>query len=188
LVPHSQPRFKVFTDKEAQQSLVHISFKMENVPVSTFEEYVDRLREDLFHTAMNSRFFRMGRRQDPPFYNAQVKIVLVVYADVPALCVDSTCLILSTCILATVRQAGPLDGKGQLCLCRLAQNRSLQPLGALCSQRSPRRITPCVPWRYFYLQRLHGHCFIENCAIDPQSVMCMLHKSLSNVQWSLQSR
>lgn len=165
-MPHSQPRFKVFTDKEAQQSLVHISFKMENVPVSTFKEYVDRLREDLFHTAMNSRFFRMGRRQDPPFYNAQVKIVLFLNADVPALGVDNMCLVLSTCILISLQRAGPLVGKGQLCLCRLEPNRSLQPLGALCSQQLPRRITPCVPWRYFLLERLHGHCFSDNCAID----------------------
>lgn len=71
-MPHNQPRFKVFIDKEAQQSLVHVSFKTETAPVATPAQYLSSLREDLFHTAMNSRFFRIGRRQNPPFYNAQV--------------------------------------------------------------------------------------------------------------------
>lgn len=73
LVPHEKPRFKVFIDKEAQQSLVHVSFKTATAPVTTPLEYLSSLREDLFHTAMNARFFRIGRHQDPPFYNAQVQ-------------------------------------------------------------------------------------------------------------------
>lgn len=74
LAPHDQPRFKVFIDKEAQQSLLHVSFKMDTENVTTPAEYLCSMREDLFQTAMNSRFFRIGRRPDPPFYNAQVKI------------------------------------------------------------------------------------------------------------------
>ncbi|BDA41495.1 probable zinc protease PqqL [Coccomyxa sp. Obi] len=72
LAPHNQPRFKVFIDKEAQQSLLHVSFKMDTENVTTPAEYLCSLREDLFQTAMNSRFFRIGRRPDPPFYNAQI--------------------------------------------------------------------------------------------------------------------
>lgn len=74
LAPHDQPRFKVFIDKEAQQSLLHVSFKVDTENVTTPAEYLCSMREDLFQTAMNSRFFRIGRRPDPPFYNAQVQM------------------------------------------------------------------------------------------------------------------
>jgi hypothetical protein len=71
-VPHAAPRFRAFTDAEAQQSLVHLSFKHPTPPVKTPREYLDYLKESLFQVAFNARLFRLGRRQDPPFFAATV--------------------------------------------------------------------------------------------------------------------
>lgn len=73
LVPHTEPHIQAFTDKEAQQSLVHISFKHPTPRVTTPCEYLESLRESLFQVALNRRFFNIGRRPDPPFYAAQVR-------------------------------------------------------------------------------------------------------------------
>ena len=64
---------QAFTDKEAQQSLVHISFKQPTPRVTTPSEYLDSIRESLFQVALNRRFFNIGRRPDPPFYAAQAR-------------------------------------------------------------------------------------------------------------------
>ena len=62
----------MFTDKEAQQALVHVSFKHGAPPCRTPREYKRALTEDIFQTALNKRFFRISRQQDPPFYVAEV--------------------------------------------------------------------------------------------------------------------
>ena len=72
-MPHAQPLFRAFTDAEAQQCLVHISFKHATPPVTTPAEYLAYLRESLFQVAFNARLFRIGRRESPPFYAAQVR-------------------------------------------------------------------------------------------------------------------
>lgn len=72
LVPHSAPRYSVFTDKEAQQAQVHVSFKHDALPCATPRHYKRALTEDIFQTALNKRFFRISRQRDPPFYAAEV--------------------------------------------------------------------------------------------------------------------
>ena len=72
LTPHSAPRYSVFTDKEAQQAQVHVSFKQAAAPCATPRHYKRALTEDIFQTALNKRFFRISRQQDPPFYAAEV--------------------------------------------------------------------------------------------------------------------
>ena len=63
----------MFTDKEAQQALVHVSFKHGAPPCRTPREYKRALTEDIFQTALNKRFFRISRQRDPPFYVAEVR-------------------------------------------------------------------------------------------------------------------
>ena len=72
LVPHSAPRYSVFTDKEAQQAQVHVTFKHEALPCATPRHYRRALTEDIFQTALNKRFFRISRQRGPPFYAAEV--------------------------------------------------------------------------------------------------------------------
>ena len=72
-MPHTEPHIQAFTDKEAQQSLVHISFKHPTPRVTTPAEYLDNIRQSLFQIALNRRFFNIGRRPDPPFYAAQAR-------------------------------------------------------------------------------------------------------------------
>lgn len=79
LVPHEDPRYSVFTDKEAQQALVHVSFKQEAPPCATPRHYKRALTEDIFQTALNKRFYRISRQQDPPFYVAEVLHHLFVW-------------------------------------------------------------------------------------------------------------
>ncbi|CAL5222596.1 g4987 [Coccomyxa viridis] len=71
LVPHSAPRYSVFTDKEAQQAQVHVTFKHEALPCATPRHYRRALTEDIFQTALNKRFFRISRQRHPPFYAAE---------------------------------------------------------------------------------------------------------------------
>ena len=71
LVPHSTPRYSAFTDAEAQQALVHASFKHDAPPCTTPRHYKRALTEDIFQTALNKRFYRLSRQRDPPFYVAE---------------------------------------------------------------------------------------------------------------------
>ncbi len=71
LVPHSTPRYSAFTDAEAQQALVHVSFKHDAPPCATPRHYKRALTEDIFQTALNKRFYRLSRQRDPPFYVAE---------------------------------------------------------------------------------------------------------------------
>ncbi len=71
-MPHSAPRYSVFTDKEAQQAQVHVTFKHEALPCATPRHYRRALTEDIFQTALNKRFFRISRQRHPPFYAAEV--------------------------------------------------------------------------------------------------------------------
>lgn len=90
LEPHSAPRYSVFTDKEAQQALVHVSFKHGAPPCRTPREYKRALTEDIFQTALNKRFFRISRQRDPPFYVAEVPPY--IWASLLVLRASSDCL------------------------------------------------------------------------------------------------
>ena len=51
---------------------MHVSFKQTAPPCATPRHYKRALTEDIFQTALNKRFFRISRQQDPPFYAAEV--------------------------------------------------------------------------------------------------------------------
>ena len=104
-MPHSAPRYSVFTDKEAQQAQVHVTFKHEALPCATPRHYPRALTDDIFQTALNKRFFRISRQRDPPFYAAEVLCdLLVALGDVVRGCITASAL--CRCTLPTV-MSGP---------------------------------------------------------------------------------
>eukprot|EP00877_Chromochloris_zofingiensis_P010304 jgi/Chrzof1/5527/Cz16g06120.t1 len=71
-VPHSEPRFCAFADKEAQDSVVYVSFKVDRRLISTPAEFIEHLKDLLFQQCFNSRLYRLSRAADPPFFMASV--------------------------------------------------------------------------------------------------------------------
>jgi len=69
--PHSAPRCTVFEDRETVQSQVHISFKKPRPGCSTPQEFHEYLKEEMFHSMLNNRLFKISRQEKPPFYVAQ---------------------------------------------------------------------------------------------------------------------
>eukprot|EP01025_Chloroclados_australasicus_P009149 TRINITY_DN13521_c0_g1_i3.p1 TRINITY_DN13521_c0_g1~~TRINITY_DN13521_c0_g1_i3.p1 ORF type:complete len:1012 (-),score=156.71 TRINITY_DN13521_c0_g1_i3:256-3291(-) len=67
---HSEPRISVFVDREAQASQCYVTFKAERYPLQALEDYLEHLRETLFFLALNNRFFKIGRQDQPPFVAA----------------------------------------------------------------------------------------------------------------------
>ncbi len=72
LVPHSEPRCRVFVDKEQQDSSVYVSFKVPRRPIATPEQFLHHLRQMVFQQALSARLFRICRAHEPPFFSASV--------------------------------------------------------------------------------------------------------------------
>ncbi|KAF5842254.1 peptidase M16 inactive domain-containing protein, partial [Dunaliella salina] len=70
--PHTQPRYKVFIDKEVQESTVFVSFKQKRPPMSTPKQLLDHFESYVFQEVLNTRLFKLSREQEPPFAVAAV--------------------------------------------------------------------------------------------------------------------
>mmetsp|Transcript_26988 Transcript_26988/g.69981 ORF Transcript_26988/g.69981 Transcript_26988/m.69981 type:complete len:1010 (+) Transcript_26988:157-3186(+) len=69
--PHDAPRCTAFEDRETVQAQVHISFKQLRPGCRTPAEFHEYLKEQMFHSMLNNRLFKISRREKPPFYVAQ---------------------------------------------------------------------------------------------------------------------
>lgn len=72
LVEHEEPRYSVFTDAEAQSTLVWVTYKHDRSKVATPAEFVEYLAAELFQSCVNERLFKLSRLESPPFYVAQI--------------------------------------------------------------------------------------------------------------------
>ena len=73
MAPHAEPRYLILTDREAQSSSVMALFKHPAPDMRCPQDYLEHCRRTVFHTALNSRFFKLSRKPDPPFFAASVR-------------------------------------------------------------------------------------------------------------------
>ncbi|KAJ7536029.1 hypothetical protein O6H91_12G054400 [Diphasiastrum complanatum] len=66
--PHEEPRFSCLAEAEAGGSAVMVSCKVPATLFTTFGDYRLTLAEGMFHNALNQRFYKISRRQLPPFF------------------------------------------------------------------------------------------------------------------------
>ncbi|XP_057501737.1 zinc protease PQQL-like isoform X2 [Actinidia eriantha] len=66
---HEEPRFSCFVESEAAGSAVMISCKVPVDELKTVRDYRNLLVESMFFQALNQRFFKISRRNDPPFFS-----------------------------------------------------------------------------------------------------------------------
>ncbi|CAM6103151.1 unnamed protein product [Calypogeia fissa] len=66
---HEEPRFSCFAEAEAGGSAVMLSCKLPSTDIVTIADYRFSLAEGIFHNALNQRFFKISRKQDPPFFS-----------------------------------------------------------------------------------------------------------------------
>ncbi|CAM6082242.1 unnamed protein product [Calypogeia fissa] len=66
---HEEPRFSCFAEAEAGGSAVMLSCKLPSTDIVTISDYRFSLAEGIFHNALNQRFFKISRKQDPPFFS-----------------------------------------------------------------------------------------------------------------------
>ncbi|OMO67364.1 hypothetical protein CCACVL1_20586 [Corchorus capsularis] len=66
---HDEPRFSYFVEPEASGSSVIISYKMQPSQLKTVKDYRDMLVESMFGSALNQRFFKISKRNNPPYFS-----------------------------------------------------------------------------------------------------------------------
>ncbi|WIA12333.1 hypothetical protein OEZ85_012387 [Tetradesmus obliquus] len=69
---HSEPRFCVFADREAQDSGLYLSWKVPSRPTATPAQYLEVMKDVLFQACLNGRLYRLSRARDPPFFSASL--------------------------------------------------------------------------------------------------------------------
>ena len=69
-VPHPEPRYKAFVDKETTTSRVYVNFSYPCMPLKSAKDFRELLKIELFEHVLNSRFFKISRGRNPPFYTA----------------------------------------------------------------------------------------------------------------------
>eukprot|EP00963_Diacronema_lutheri_P003130 scaffold261_cov336-Pavlova_lutheri.AAC.45 len=69
-VPHQEPRYKAFVDKETTTSRVYVNFSYPCMPLKSAKDFRELLKIELFEHVLNSRFFKISRGRNPPFYTA----------------------------------------------------------------------------------------------------------------------
>lgn len=168
-MPHSAPRYSVFTDKEAQQAQVHVTFKHGALPCATPRHYRRALTEDIFQTALNKRLFRISRQRHPPFYAAEVlSAFLIGMGDIVRGCIFTfvLCRCASPTIMcgAVIIEYGLEKVMSEVChqpreavwcavkktsvVCCTPSYTPIHMLRAYCQCRLPRRAShkPYGPW------------------------------------------
>ncbi|XP_024516679.1 zinc protease PQQL-like [Selaginella moellendorffii] len=66
---HEEPRFSCFAETEAGGSAVVVSWKIPSRQIVTVADYRYTVAEGMFHSALNQRFFKLSRQQEPPFFS-----------------------------------------------------------------------------------------------------------------------
>ncbi|KAK3250341.1 hypothetical protein CYMTET_40280 [Cymbomonas tetramitiformis] len=72
-MPHNVPRYSAHVDKETQQSVCYISFKHPKKQLLSAFDHREHMIGELFSIIMNSRFFKISRQTNPPFYTASTQ-------------------------------------------------------------------------------------------------------------------
>lgn len=67
-----------------------VSCKMPVDAMTTVKDYRDSLAEAMFHCALNQRFFKISRRNDPPYFSCSSAAEVLV-RPVKAYIMSSTC-------------------------------------------------------------------------------------------------
>ncbi|RDX96961.1 Zinc protease PQQL-like protein, partial [Mucuna pruriens] len=75
---HDEPRFSCFVESEAAGSAVMISYKMPVDELKTVKDYRNLLAESMFLYALNQRFFKIARRNDPPYFSCSAAADVLV--------------------------------------------------------------------------------------------------------------
>ncbi|KAG4999141.1 hypothetical protein JHK87_020213 [Glycine soja] len=75
---HDEPRFSCFVESEAAGSAVMISYKMPADELKTVKDYRNLLAESMFLYALNQRFFKIARRNDPPYFSCSAAADVLV--------------------------------------------------------------------------------------------------------------
>ncbi|KAG5155739.1 hypothetical protein JHK82_013708 [Glycine max] len=75
---HDEPRFSCFVESEAAGSAVMISYKIPTDELKTVKDYCNLLAESMFLYALNQRFFKIARRNDPPYFSCSAAADVLV--------------------------------------------------------------------------------------------------------------
>ncbi|CAM9215205.1 unnamed protein product [Phaeothamnion confervicola] len=67
---HSEPRVGIFVDREASSTSAVVDVRVPKLKMRSVREYRQRLVEDLFHMALNSRLAKAALADDPDFLSA----------------------------------------------------------------------------------------------------------------------
>ncbi|CAN1159942.1 Zinc protease PQQL-like [Linum perenne] len=94
---HEEPRFSCFVESEAAGSAVMISYKMPVDELKTVKDYRNMLTEYMFLYALNQRFFKLSRRNNPPYFSCSAAADALVRP-------LKTCIMTSSC-----KEKGTLD-------------------------------------------------------------------------------
>ncbi|KAL8039469.1 hypothetical protein ABFS82_10G042000 [Erythranthe guttata] len=77
---HEEPRFSSFVESEAAGSAVMISCKVPVGELKTVKDYRNLLAESMFFHALNQRFFKLSRKNDPPYFSCSTAADVLVRA------------------------------------------------------------------------------------------------------------
>ncbi|CAA0814299.1 Insulinase (Peptidase family M16) protein [Striga hermonthica] len=75
---HEEPRFSSFVESEAAGSAVMISCKVPVVELKTVKDYRNLLAESMFFHALNQRFFKLSRKNNPPYFSCSAAADVLV--------------------------------------------------------------------------------------------------------------
>ncbi|KAL6558843.1 hypothetical protein OROMI_019193 [Orobanche minor] len=75
---HDEPRFSSFVEREAAGSSVRISCKVPVVEVKTVKDYRNSLSELIFFLALNQRFFKLSRKNNPAYFSCSAAVDFLV--------------------------------------------------------------------------------------------------------------
>ncbi|KAI3443676.1 hypothetical protein Pfo_000341 [Paulownia fortunei] len=75
---HEEPRFSSFVESEAAGSAVMISCKVPVDELKTVKDYRNLLAESMFFHALNQRFFKLSRKNDPAYFSCSAAADVLV--------------------------------------------------------------------------------------------------------------
>ncbi|KAK6147780.1 hypothetical protein DH2020_018692 [Rehmannia glutinosa] len=75
---HEEPRFSSFVESEAAGSAVMLSCKVPVVELKTVKDYRNLLAESMFFHALNQRFFKLSRKNNPPYFSCSAAADVLV--------------------------------------------------------------------------------------------------------------
>ncbi|GFP81693.1 probable zinc protease pqql [Phtheirospermum japonicum] len=87
---HEEPRYSSFVESEAAGSAVMVSCNVPMVELKTVKDYRNLLAESMFFHALNQRFFKLSRKNNPPYFSCSAAADVLV-STVKAYIMTSSC-------------------------------------------------------------------------------------------------